>query len=202
MILKTIKIFIEKSNGLDRFLISFILIGTVVAVISLFRGIVMDRRVQVEYLSGGRNGNNEAVSIIFVDIEGAVISPGVYELPENSRVKDVLVLAGGLSEGADREYCEKNLNMAEILNDGEKIYVPFFENTNAQQGYGEASLSSKKVNVNTASVAELDTLRGIGSARAESIVKNRPYKSIEELETKGALTSSLIEKNRDLLSVY
>lgn len=202
MISKTLKKYFEKLNGLDRFLISIILIGAVVAVVSLFRGIVIDRQVQVEYLSGEGIVSGEADSKIFVDIEGAVILPGVYELPDSSRVKDVLVLAGGLSEGANREFCEKNLNMAELLKDGQKIYVPFLENTNAQQGYAEAILSSNKVNVNTASVTELDTLWGIGSARAESIVKNRPYNSIDELISKGALTKSLVDKNRDLLTVY
>ena len=202
MISKKIRKHFEKLNSLDRFLILIILISAGVAVVSLFRGIVMDRQVQVEYLSEGGTVNGEADSKIFVDIEGAVILPGVYELPDSSRVKDVLVMAGGLSEGANREFCEKNLNMAELLKDGQKIYVPFLENTNAQQGYTEASLSSKKVNVNTASVAELDTLWGIGSARAESIVKNRPYNSIDELISKGALTKSLIDKNRDLLTVY
>jgi competence protein ComEA len=199
---ENIKKLFEKSNSLDRFLFLIILIGSVIAAVSLFRGILMDRQVQVEYLSGGEYNNNEANSKIFIDIEGAVISPGVYELIDGSRIKDVLVMAGGLSEGANREFCEKNINMAEILKDGQKIYIPFLENTNAQQGYMEASLSSKKVSINSATVSELDTLWGIGSARAESIVKNRPYQSVEELVTKGVLTKSLLDKNRELLSVY
>jgi competence protein ComEA len=58
------------------------------------------------------------------------------------------------------------------------------------------------VNINKATVAELDTLWGIGTARADSIVKNRPYQSVDDLVTKGVLTKSLVERNRLLMSVY
>lgn len=195
------KIF-KKTNGLDRFLIIIILLGATIAVISFFRGIVMDRKVQVEYLNNGNVVNNEAVSKIFIDIEGAVISPGVYELLNGSRLKDVIISAGGLANDADRSFCEKNLNMAELIKDGQKIYIPSVENTDAQQGYYEAMASSKKININSASLVELDTLWGIGSVRAESIVKNRPYQSIDDLLTKGVLSKSVLDKNRDLLTIY
>ncbi len=202
MDIKTVEKFVKKTNGLDRFLIVVILFGGLITLISLFRGILIDRKVEVEYISGKSLTNSEANYKIFVDIEGAVINPGVFELSENSRVKDVLVMAGGLSDGADRTFCEKNINMAEILKDGQKIYIPFSNNTYAQQGYAEAILSSKKVNINNATIAELDTLWGIGSARAESIVKNRPYQSIDDLITKGVLTKSLVDRNREIISVY
>lgn len=202
MDIKTVEKFVKKTNGLDRFLIVIILFGGLITLISLFRGILIDRKVEVEYISGKSLTNSEANYKIFVDIEGAVINPGVFELSENSRVKDVLVMAGGLSDGADRTFCEKNINMAEILKDGQKIYIPFSNNTYAQQGYAEAILSSKKVNINNATIAELDTLWGIGSARAESIVKNRPYQNIDDLITKGVLTKSLVDRNREMMSVY
>ncbi len=199
---ETLKKLFKKTKGLDRFLIAVIFVGALVAVVSLFRGIMMGQQVQVEYLSGGGTVAGEASSTIFVDVEGAVISPGVYELADGSRVKDVLVMAGGLSKEADRGFCEKNINMAELVKDGQKIYIPFLDDTNAPQGYTEAGLSSSKVSINSASVAELDTLWGIGSARADSIVKNRPYQSVDDLVTKGVLTKALVDRNRELLSVY
>lgn len=202
MELVTFRKFIKKSGNLDRLLLTIILIGAIVAFISLFRGILMDRQVQVEYLSGGNSDNFEANSKIFVDIEGAVIKPGVYELFDGSRLKDVLVMAGGLSELADREFCEKNINMAELIKDGQKIYVPYGQNSDTQQGYFEAMLSSKKVSINSATIAELDTLWGIGVSRAESIVKNRPYQNIDDLISKGVLTKSVVERNRERMSVY
>jgi DNA uptake protein ComE-like DNA-binding protein len=195
------KIF-KKTNGLDRLLLMVILIGVSIAVISFFRGILMDRQIQVEYLTGDGKVAGEAVSKIFIDISGAVIFPGVYELADGSRIKDVLVMAGGLSEEADRDFCEKNINMAEMIKDGQKIYIPKISETDAPSGYAEVSIGSKTVNINKATVAELDTLWGIGTARADSIVKNRPYQSVDDLVTKGVLTKSLVERNRLLMSVY
>lgn len=161
----------------------------------------MDRQVQVEYLSGGSASGIETTKVL-VDIEGSVMNPGVYELNSGSRIKDVLVMAGGLSDKADRSFCEKNLNMAEEIKDGQKIYIPSAVNTDAQQGYYEASLESKKVSANSSTVAELNTLWGVGDARAEAIVKNRPYQSLDELVSKKVLTQSILDKNKELLTVY
>jgi competence protein ComEA len=198
----TIKKWLKKTTGLDRFLIFVFVIGAVIVVISLFRGILDDREVQVEYLKGGNQVSGEADSKIFVDIEGEVISPGVYELADGSRVKDVLMMAGGLSGNADREFCEKNLNLSEVLKDSQKIYIPALSDTPAMTGYSVANSNGNRVCINTATVAELDTLWGIGPARAEAVVKNRPYQSIDDLVSKGVLTKSIVDKNRDSLTVY
>ncbi len=195
------KIF-KKTNGLDRFLFFIVLIGAVVTLISLFRGITLDHQVQVEYLKSGSSVAGVNATKIFIDIEGAVMSPGVYQLDDGSRVKDVMVMAGGLSDKADRSFCEKNINMAELVKDGQKIFVPMVVDTNAPQGYSTANSGSKTISINTATAAELDTLWGIGPTRAESIVKNRPYQSLDDLVTKKVLTKSILDKDRDLLSVY
>ena len=83
-----------------------------------------------------------------------------------------------------------------------RSYIPFVGNNDTQTGYIEAKYGTNMININTASVHELDTLWGIGESRAESIVKNRPYKSVDELVTKGVLTKSIVERNRKLLTVY
>lgn len=197
----TFKKFVQKSNGLDRFLLSITVFGIVVAFVSLFRGIMIDRKVQVEYLSGSDVAGSSS-RYYFVDIEGAVFSPGVYKIAEGSRIKDVLVLAGGLSDEADREFCEKSINFAEEVKDGQKIYIPKMNNTNAGTGYPEANNGVSLVNVNTASLSELDTLWGVGEARAESIVKNRPYQNLEELVSKGSISKSILERNASLMTVY
>ncbi len=189
----------KKFNGIDRILILVLLIGTLVTGISLFRGILLDRQVQVEYLNSDKTTSEQ---IIVVDIEGAVITPGVYELGMGSRIKDLLAKAGGMSEKADRIYCEKNVNLAEILKDGQKYYIPTISNTPADAGYLEAGTASKKINVNTATLAQLDTLWGVGAVRAEIIVKNRPYGSLDDLVKKGAMSKQILEKNKDLLTIY
>ena len=198
----SLKKLLQKTNGLDRFLLIIVLVGVIVALVSFVRGILLDRRVQVEYLSGGSLVAGEQAPSMFVDIGGAVINPGVYQLSEGSRLKDVLVMAGGLSELADRDFCEKNLNLAETIKDGQKIYIPEALDTNAPQGYAEANTARNKISINNATVAELDTLWGIGAVRANSIVKNRPYQSIDELVTKKVLTKAIVDRNRELLSVY
>lgn len=191
----------QKWVGLDRFLALFMLIGLAVCVTSLLRGILLDRQVQVEYLSNGNEENGGKESSIFVDIEGAVINPGVYEMKNGSRLKDVLVIAGGLSSKADRAYCDRNLNLAELVKDGQKVYIPSSD-TDAGVGYIEANSKSKMININTASLAELDTLWGVGESRAESIVKNRPYQKIEDLVSKGVLSKAVFEKNIEVISLF
>lgn len=199
MTIDTIKKFFLKISGFDKVLIIIFVLGVVVASVSLFRGILVDSQVQVEYIN---SPENKLSGNIFVDIEGAVINPGVYQLQDGSRVKDVLVSAGGMSEKADRTFCEKNINLAELVKDGEKIYIPSTGVTPVGGGYVEPLNEAKMINVNIATIAQLDTLWGVGPTRAESIVKNRPYKNLDELVKKGAMTKAIFEKNKEILSLY
>ena len=91
-----------KLTKMDGVLIGLLAIGLVVSGISLFRGITKDNQVQVEYLDATRSGlsDRELIKKLVVDIEGAVFSPGVYELSGGSRIKDVLIAAGGFTEKA------------------------------------------------------------------------------------------------------
>ena len=190
----------QKMGRMDKWLVVFVILGVSIAVTSLSRGILMSRQVQIEYLDANDYPKIEAKLV--VDIEGAVNKPGVYELQLGSRTKDVLVIAGGYTEKADREYCEKTLNLASPLKDGQKIYIPFVSDTPASAVYFEANNGSKLININTASESELDTLWGIGPARIESIVKNRPYGNLEELVTKKVFTKQILEKNSDKITVF
>lgn len=192
----------QKIDRVDKGLIIFFLLGTMIAIASLFRGILAGRQVQIEYLEKDENSNIGIIRKILVDIEGAVISPGVYQLEETARIKDVLLMAGGYTASADRSYCEKNINLAQPLKDGQKIYIPEVSDTPGNQGYDEAKNQVNKINVNLASLVELDTLWGVGEARAETIVKNRPYATTEELVSKGGMTKQIYEKNKDLIVLY
>jgi len=145
-----------------------------------------------------------SVGTLFIDLEGAVEKPGIYELPTDSRVNDVLVRAGGLSATADREWVAKNLNLAQKLVDGAKIYIPLAGETtkDIEQGGGAVAGVTKKININTASASELDTLWGIGEVRAEAIVDNRPYQSVEELKSQKIIPSNVYERIKDEITVY
>jgi competence protein ComEA len=151
-------------------------------------------------------GQETAKKTIFVDISGAVQKPDVYELPENSRLRDGLVAAGGLSEDANRDYFALNYNLARLLQDGEKIYVPKMGDKTIASGANQASggvipgqtsqvsTSGNQININTASTSELDKLPGVGPVTADKIIDGRPYASIDELLTKKAVTKSVFEK--------
>lgn len=149
---------------------------------------------------------------IFVDIQGAVQNPGVYEVQADSRLNDLLVRAGGLSAGADREWVSKNINLAQKLSDGVKIYIPTQKEVRyfggpALSAVGQVagvsgSVVASQININTASAAQLDTLWGIGEKRAADIIANRPYQSIEELKTKAKIPRNVFEAIKEKITVY
>ena len=144
---------------------------------------------------------------IVVDVGGEVITPGVYKLPTGARIGDALVLAGGLSAEADRQWVAQTMNLAQEVKDGGKIYIPAIDEINNQTSVTnnqtkENNLITRTVNINRASVAELDKLTGIGEVRAQAIVANRPYGSTEELVSKAKIPEGVYEKIKDQVSVY
>lgn len=151
---------------------------------------------------------------ITVDVEGAVIKPGVYTLKEDARIQDALIAAGGMNDEADRGKIAKILNLASKITDGGKIYIPFVGETIkvAQIGTSEGSSSDGSsvmgdstgslININTASAQELDTLSGVGPATAEKIISNRPYETVGDLVSKKSVGQSVFSKIKDKISTY
>ncbi len=131
-----------------------------------------------------------------VHVGGAVAAPGEYDLAEGARVLDAVEAAGGFAEGAARDA----LNLARAVSDGEQVVVPSEADIAAQEavsaGAGGAAAGAGasaaaggaggKVNINTASAAQLDTLPGVGASTAEKIVADReangPFKTVEDLK--------------------
>lgn len=140
---------------------------------------------------------------VTVEIAGAVEKPGVYELPAASRVEDLLIISGGLSAAADREWVGKTLNRAAKLTDGQKVYIPIKGEAGSVKGTSRTgSTNSGLVNINDASQAELEALSGIGPVTAQKIIEARPYSGVEELLTRKIVRKSVFEDNKDKLSVY
>ena len=131
---------------------------------------------------------------ILVDVSGAVVIPGVYQLPAGARLELAIKVAGGLTAEADKEYVAKSLNLASILSDGAKVYIPQKRERGFQQTDNK---SAKLVNLNTASAAELETLPGIGPKTAEKIINGRPYQSIDDLLLRKIVGKSVFEKIKD-----
>jgi competence protein ComEA len=144
---------------------------------------------------------------IAVDVEGAVMKPGVYKFKENSRMQDALIAAGGMSDDADRAKVAKTINLASKILDGTKVYIPFVgdsETISSSDGASETSATegdTETININTASSEELDTLPGIGQATAAKIIDNRPYGSIQELLDKKVVGKSTFDKLKDKIGI-
>src|SRR5436190_6115273 len=145
------------------------------------------------------------VKKVIVDIEGAIGKPGVYELPLDTRIKDAVIAAGGFSVDADKEYREKQINLANKISDGMKIYIPRTGEKKAIMGTSDSLVdtetNSDMINMNTASSQTLEKLPGIGPVTAGKIISNRPYNQIEELLTKKVVSKSVYEKIKDKVSI-
>ena len=143
--------------------------------------------------------------LISIDIEGAVVGPGVYKLNQGSIVQDALILAGGLSGNADREFVAKNINLASKLTDGAKIYIPKTDEANYQpssQVLGIGGGGGGEVNINLASAESLDSLPGVGPVTAEKIINNRPYDSINDLLDKRIVSAKVFTQIKDRITAY
>jgi competence protein ComEA len=139
---------------------------------------------------------------LVVDVEGAVLRPGIIELPGGSRVADAIEAAGGYSPQADLAAAAAQVNLAATLRDGQQIVVPMI-GAAAGGGYGGA-VSGGLVDLNSASPDELDALPGIGPVTVEKIVAARaeqPFASLEEMVTRKVLTTSQVDKIRDLVTL-
>ena len=141
---------------------------------------------------------------LVVHVSGAVANPGVYSLPEGSRVNDAVLLADPLSE-AELDA----LNLAAPLLDGQKVAVPSkgeAGNINIPEITSSTASAALKVNLNTAGLAELDTLPGIGPATAQKIIDYRQehggFRGIEELEEVSGIGPKKFEGLKDLVSIY
>jgi competence protein ComEA len=149
-----------------------------------------------------------------VDVAGAVRSPGVYTLPRASIIADAIAAAGGPSDDADLD----RVNKAVPLSDGMQVYVPHVAEASAPQpvepvpakatvvpltetGAGGASDPGALVDINTATLAELDTLPGVGPATAQRIVDGRPYGSIEDLMRVKGIGQATFDKLKERITV-
>lgn len=144
---------------------------------------------------------------LVVHVAGAVVSPGVFELPPGSRVGEAIAAAGGAAPTAD----PNALNLAAPLADGDRVAVPVAGETapgaavdgGVSNGSGEEPAGP--VNVNTASVAALEELPGVGPATAQAIVAHRetngPFASIDDLEGVRGIGPAKLEALRSSVTV-
>ena len=154
---------------------------------------------------------------IYVEISGGIKKPDVYQVPAGSRLYELIDKAGGLSSEADDEYIARNYNLSKLVSDQEKIYIPtktdiangiFVEPKDRVLKYVEDDLSQNQdtqsdltVSINSATQDELETLPGVGPVSANKIIDGRPYSSIDELLSKKAISASVFEKIKELITL-
>lgn len=156
---------------------------------------------------------------IIVHVSGAVNKEGIVKLPQNSRIADAIEKSNGLKEDADIQ----DINLAYILEDGMKIYIPnkkdnsekekvnkednnYYENNNVTQ-YNNSNnkKQNQKININTATQTELETLPGIGPSTALKIINYRneqkKFSNIEEIKEVSGIGDSKFDNIKNLITI-
>jgi competence protein ComEA len=145
-------------------------------------------------------------SPVTVYVSGSVINAGMYSLPVGSRVNDAIQAAGGFSDQANTSA----INLAKVLEDGEQIAVPVLNDASVNNGDSSpispnVNLSVALININTATLEELDTLPGIGPITSQDIIDyrkaNGPFSSIEAIMDVPGIGQAKFDKIKELISV-
>jgi competence protein ComEA len=139
-----------------------------------------------------------------VHVSGAVAAPGVYDLPPGSIAEDAIAAAGGATPSADLS----TLNLARLLRDGDQVTVPALAPTRAPQAAQDENVpapAGQPLNLNTATVAQLEALPGIGPALAQRIVDyreaNGPFAHVDDLLAVPGIGPAKLDLIRDLVTV-
>lgn len=149
----------------------------------------------------------QEVEVMLVDVKGAVVKPGVYEVMGDERVINVIEKAGGLKDGAD----DTKINFAQRVTDEMVLYIPLIgeEGVNIPlvTGVNAASTSSgeDKININVASAEELQNLPGIGPSKADAIISHREnnglFQTIDDLKLVTGIGDKTFEKLQEFIIV-
>ena len=162
-------------------------------------------------LPEGQPETEQTEQSAYVYVCGAVCQPGVYPITDQTRVFEAIDLAGGFRADADEQW----LNQAEILQDGQRLYVYTKEETQQmeQKGItpsetgsgGQKNATEGKINLNTANREILMTLPGIGESKADALLAYRdehgPFQSIEEIQNIPGIKSAVFSRIKDRITV-
>lgn len=140
--------------------------------------------------------------LMMVYVTGAVATPDVYAVPKDSRLYEIIDIAGGFSPEASKEY----LNLARMVFDGEQIHVPLEATVEALgEGHGHGQGMGSKVSLNQASKEQLMTLKGVGEARAEAIIdyrkRNGPFKRPKDIMNVRGIKEAMYEKIKNDITI-
>ena len=199
----------------------FLILISIIVVLTgiLTTGLFAEKEPSVERIEEGKAEDNfddlfeedikpdtkEELNKIKVYITGAVRYPGVIEVKEGCRLIDVIELAGGISDDADTT----RINLALKVEDEGMYLIPKIGEEIDNGGFtnvlGDFSQGTDKIDINKASQEELETLYGIGPAKAKAIIdyreENGPFKQIEDLKNVSGIGAKTFEKLKDSIIV-
>ena len=166
---------------------------------------VVDSSSTTDLEESMNSGVKEAT--ILVDIKGAIKKPGVYELSSDSRLNELILLAGGFTLEAE----ERQLNLAEKLSDQQMIYVPNKDEVNfsveqiQSNDEKQTPSSTNLININTADLNELQQLTGIGPSKAQAIISYREenglFQRLEDLLQVTGFGDKTFEKLKNMIKI-
>ena len=143
----------------------------------------------------------EPLSDIIVEIKGEVLNPGVYTVPGDSRLNDLVLESGGITSSANL----RNVNLAMKIEDGQSFYIPSIHEEEQEITVGEEPPGDGKIDLNKATREELMSITGIGPATADNILayreENGKFTSVDELVQVNRIGDKTLEKIRDFFIV-
>ncbi len=220
---KMIKFLKEKKNYLIALIPIVMIVGLLLLKLSIVtrnQTIILEEDDEAEELTLKEDTSVEETSYdeyYYVDIKGAILNPGVYQVKKGSRVKDIIELAGGLLENSDTSL----INLAKTVTD-EMVIIIYTksevssnstnDNTlandaiySSNQQSTSDSTTSNIVNINTASLEELMTLSGIGESKASAIIsyreENGSFQTTQEITNVSGIGQAIYEKIKNFITV-
>ncbi len=189
-----------------RSIIIFLIIGIILVIAYIKNNLKDTEEFELSYENIINNSENSVTkentedNSIKIHITGEINNPGLIELISGDRILDAINKAGGTTSMADTS----KVNLAYVLSDGEKIYIPSI-NDEEDIPYIENSSNNSKVNINTATSEQLQSLNGVGESIAESIIKyreeNGKFASIEDIKNVSGIGDSKFEKIKEDICV-
>lgn len=152
---------------------------------------------------------NIEIETYYIFISGAIENPGVYEITENSRLYEVIKMAGGLTDNASPDF----VNQARKVMDGEQITIPTIEEVekglvvevNQLPNESKENGNNLLVNINTATEVTLCTINGVGESRAKAIIafrdNNGDFSKIEDIMKVDGIKEGLFNKMKEEITV-
>ena len=155
-----------------------------------------------DIISNGTNIISPNNNKILVEIKGEVKNPDVYEVDDGSIIRDLITIAGGLTEEANID----RINRAEKLKNNQLIVIPNSSDANIGVISSQTGISNDGIiNINSASLSDLQKINGIGEVKAQSIIdyreKNGGFKSIEDIKNVEGIGDKTFEKIKDKISI-